>query len=228
MAGSAEFLPISNYNGLPFLPKQVFLYLGKLFSPSGVHAAKTVQRFPRKRVLNIYTSSLYFYTERRGGRFGGLPRFFVLSKHERQSAIRQLVASESIVSQDELRRKLIRKGFDVTQATLSRDIHELRLYKGPAGYAIPNGNGHVVLAEEDDEPGIDEILSSFGLSVRQAQNQLVLRTTSGGAQPVALAIDHEDWSDVVGTLAGDDTVLIICPDQRRASAMRERLERIIG
>ena len=150
----------------------------------------------------------------------------VLGKHERHTTIRQLVAAEPITSQDELRRKLVRRGFDVTQATLSRDIHELQLYKGPNGYAIPNGNGH--FEEEDDRPAVDEVLSSFGLSVRQAQNQLVLRTTSGGAQPVALAIDHEQWSDVVGTLAGDDTVLIICPDPRRASAMREKLERIIG
>jgi transcriptional regulator of arginine metabolism len=72
------------------------------------------------------------------------------------------------------------------------------------------------------------VLSSFGVAVRQAQNQLVLRTTSGGAQPVALAIDHEEWHDVVGTLAGDDTVLIICLDPRRASHMREKLERMIG
>jgi transcriptional regulator of arginine metabolism len=149
-----------------------------------------------------------------------------LSKQDRHSAIRHLVAAEAVASQDELRRKLVRRGFDVTQATLSRDIHEMQLYKGPNGYAVPNGNGHV--ETEDDEPAVDEVLSSFGLAVRQAQNQLVLRTTSGAAQPVALAIDHEQWSDVVGTLAGDDTVLIICPDPRRASAMREKLERMIG
>jgi transcriptional regulator of arginine metabolism len=140
--------------------------------------------------------------------------------------IRQLVAAESISSQDELRRKLVRRGFDVTQATLSRDIHELLLYKGPNGYAMPNGNGHV--AVEEDEPAVGEVLSSFGLGVRQAQNQLVLRTTNGAAQPVALAIDHAEWNEVVGTLAGDDTVLIICPDPRRAAAMREKLERMIG
>jgi transcriptional regulator of arginine metabolism len=149
-----------------------------------------------------------------------------MSKHDRHSAIRQLVAAESVGSQDELRRRLTRRGFDVTQATLSRDIHELRLYKGPNGYAAPNGNGH--MEEEDEQPAVDEVLSSFGIAVRQAQNQLVLRTTSGGAQPVALAIDHEEWNDVVGTLAGDDTVLIICPDPRRASSMREKLERMIG
>ena len=84
------------------------------------------------------------------------------------------------------------------------------------------------MEEEEEQPAVDEMLSSFGLQVKQAQNQLVLRTTSGAAQPVALAIDHEEWNDVVGTLAGDDTVLIICADQRRASAMREKLERMIG
>lgn len=153
-----------------------------------------------------------------------------MSKNERHSTIRQLVAAEPITSQDELRRKLVRRGFHVTQATLSRDIHELRIYKGPSGYALPNGNGngHGHMAVVEEEPSVDEVLSSFGLSVRQAQNQLVLRTTGGAAQPVALAIDHEEWAEVVGTLAGDDTILIICPDQRRATALRERLERMIG
>src|ERR1700735_5675566 len=145
-------------------------------------------------------------------------------KQDRHTAIRELVAGAPIGSQDELRRRLVKRGFEVTQATLSRDIHELHLYKGPNGYAAPNGNGHV--EEEEEQPAVGEMLSSFGVAVRQAQNQLVLRTTSGAAQPVALAIDHEEWSDVVGTLAGDDTVLIICPDPKRASTMREKLERM--
>jgi transcriptional regulator of arginine metabolism len=149
-----------------------------------------------------------------------------VSKQDRHNLIRQLVAADSIASQDELRRRLARRGCDVTQATLSRDIHALRLYKGPNGYEVPNGNGHVEV--EDEEPTVAEVLSGFGLSVRQAQNQLVLRTTGGAAQPVALAIDHEAWNEVVGTLAGDDTVLIICPDQRRAASLREKLERMIG
>jgi transcriptional regulator of arginine metabolism len=75
---------------------------------------------------------------------------------------------------------------------------------------------------------VNDVLSGFGLKVKQAQNQLVLITTNGGAQPVALAVDHEDWPEVVGTLAGDDTVLIICPDHRRAAILRDRLEEMIG
>jgi transcriptional regulator of arginine metabolism len=151
-----------------------------------------------------------------------------MSKLERHNTIRHLVAAESIASQDELRRKLARRGFAVTQATLSRDIHELRIYKGPAGYALPSGNGHGrAEAEEDDEPSVEQVLESFGIAVRQAQNQLVVRTTSGAAQPVALAIDHEAWSEVVGTLAGDDTILIVCPDTKRATALSEKLERLI-
>ena len=133
------------------------------------------------------------------------------------------MASAAIASQDELRRKLVRRGFDVTQATLSRDIHELRLYKGPNGYAMPNGNGGS--DEDDDLPSIREVLAGFGLKVKQAQNQLVLVTTAGSAQPVALGIDHEDWDEVVGTIAGDDTVLIICPDIKQASRLRARAGR---
>jgi transcriptional regulator of arginine metabolism len=149
-----------------------------------------------------------------------------LAKYDRHNAIRDLVASASVTSQDELRRKLVRRGYDVTQATLSRDIHEMRLYKGPNGYALPsNGAG---THEEDELPSIREVLASFGLKVKQAQNQLVLITTAGSAQPVALGIDHEDWDEVVGTIAGDDTVLIICPDQRRATNLCERLEEMIG
>jgi transcriptional regulator of arginine metabolism len=150
-----------------------------------------------------------------------------LSKLERHDAIRELLGSAVIASQDELRRKLVRRGFDVTQATLSRDIHALRIYKGPNGYALPNGNGREG-SSEDDPPGLPELLRSFGLKVKQAVNQLVLITTMGGAQPVAAAIDYEELHEVIGTIAGDDTVLIICPDQRQALQLRVRLEEMIG
>ena len=129
-----------------------------------------------------------------------------------------------MVSQDDLRRRLAGRGFHVTQATLSRDIHELRLSKGPAGYFLP-GNGE---EDESSSPGIREVLHGFGLEVRQALNLLVLITTTGGAQPIAAGIDYEDWPEVIGTIAGDDTVLLICPDEKQARTVKARVEEYIG
>jgi len=145
-------------------------------------------------------------------------------KQQRHTVIRELLGKGSIASQDELRKKLAGRGFYVTQATLSRDIHELRLSKGPDGYSIANGNGD----EDDSLPEIREVLHSFGLEVRQAINQLVLITTTGGAQPIAAGIDYEDWPEVVGTIAGDDTVLIICADAEQANKLKVRIEDHIG
>lgn len=145
-------------------------------------------------------------------------------KQQRHSVIRELLVKTSVASQDDLRRKLAGRGFHVTQATLSRDIHELRLSKGPTGYSMPtNGNG-----EEDNLPGIQDVFRSFGLEVRQAINLLVVITTTGSAQPIAAGIDYEDWPEVVGTIAGDDTVLIICPDEKQAKALKARIDEYIG
>lgn len=145
-------------------------------------------------------------------------------KQQRHTVIRELLAKGPIASQDELRRKLAGRGFHVTQATLSRDIHELRLSKGPDGYSLSNGGDN----EEDSLPEIREVLQSFGLEVRQAANLLVVITTTGGAQPIAAGMDYEDWPEVVGTIAGDDTVLIICPDMERATQLKTRIEGYIG
>src|SRR5215468_7846086 len=141
-------------------------------------------------------------------------------KQQRHTVIRELVGKAPIASQDELRRKLAGRGFHVTQATLSRDIHELRLSKGPDGYSLSNGAEH----EDESLPGIREVLESFGLEVRQAANLLLVVTTTGGAQPIAAGIDYEDWTEVVGTIAGDDTVLIICPDAEQATQLKTRIE----
>ncbi|NYF80700.1 arginine repressor [Granulicella arctica] len=145
-------------------------------------------------------------------------------KLQRHTEIRELLAQSAIANQDELRRKLAERGFHVTQATLSRDIHELRLSKGPSGYSLPAS----AVAEEDDLPGIRDVLRSFGLEVRQAANLLVLITITSGAQPIAAGIDYEDWPEVVGTIAGDDTVLIICPDEKKASVLKMRMDELIG
>src|SRR5580698_10052125 len=89
-------------------------------------------------------------------------------KTQRQNAILKLISTVTVTSQDELRRRLARQGFDVTQATLSRDLHELRLFKGPAGYSLPQNAPD----EDDDLPSFAEMMASFGLSVQQALNQL--------------------------------------------------------
>jgi transcriptional regulator of arginine metabolism len=144
-------------------------------------------------------------------------------KQQRHATIREVLSLAPIASQDELRRKLATRGIRVTQATLSRDIHELHLYKGPTGYSV------ATLEDEDDSlPGIREVLRSFGLEARQAQNLLVIITATGSAQPVAAGIDYEDWPEVVGTIAGDDTVLVICPDDRQAKTLKNRIEGYIG
>lgn len=151
-------------------------------------------------------------------------------KDQRLNAIRELLSSSLVASQDELRRKLRRRGFRVTQATLSRDIHELRLSKGPGGYTLPNGHngaGTAATDEDPNQPSLADMIDSFALRVRQAMNQVVLGTVMGGAQPVAAALDRERWPEVVGTVAGDDTILIICPDQRRAAGVENRLKAML-
>lgn len=148
-------------------------------------------------------------------------------KTQRQSAIRELLVTTSISSQDDLRRKLVGRGFNVTQATLSRDIRELKLMKGPAGYALPNaGNA----AEDDDSslPAVAELMATFGLEVRQTQNLLVLLTAKGAAQPLAAGIDDEEWSECLGTIAGDNTILLICVDLAAANKLRNRLEALLA
>ncbi len=148
-------------------------------------------------------------------------------KLQRHNAIRELISHALVANQDELRRKLRRRGIEVTQATLSRDIHELRLSKGPGGYSLPNGNGGHVASEDDGPPSVAEMIESFGLQVQHAMNQVVVRTVMGGAQPVAAALDREGWSEMLGTIAGDDTVLVICPDARRASDVESRLRTML-
>jgi transcriptional regulator of arginine metabolism len=191
-----------------------------------------------KFALHTYTHSLYIYASAAAAceprfRFAGKWQSIghrTAMKFQRHNAIRDLVGSSPVTNQDELRRKLRRRGFEVTQATLSRDIHELRLSKGPGGYSLPNGNGNghgPQPIEDDGPPSVAEMIESFGMRVQQAMNQVVVGTVMGGAQPFAAALDHEGWPEVVGTVAGDDTVLVICPDPRRAGEVEARLRKFL-
>lgn len=143
------------------------------------------------------------------------------NKRDRQDAIRLIVGSRTVGSQEELRRLLRQRGWDVTQSTLSRDLRELRLARVPTADGV-----RYTLTDGDDGSQrmmLDNLLPQLFNGVDGVGELLVLHTLRGAAQTIAEAIDEEDWPDVVGTIAGDDTILIIC----RSAAARERLTRRI-
>jgi len=142
-----------------------------------------------------------------------------MSKRTRQNTLLELVEQQPYHNQDELRRALARRGFDVTQATLSRDIHELGLVKTSEGYARQEGEQ----AAESALPPAIRLVREFVREVKEAQNLLVVRTAPGSAQPVAAALDAEGWNEVVGTVAGDDTLLIISQNRHNAQKMAARI-----
>jgi transcriptional regulator of arginine metabolism len=146
-----------------------------------------------------------------------------MAKRERQEAVLRLIRRERVGSQDALRVLLAGEGIQVTQATLSRDIRDLRLVKVTGA----DGEAYYTLPEEwENTPPLEALLPTLYLSAEGAGNLLVVRTMTGGAQAVGLAIDWEEWPEVVGTLAGDDTVLLVLRQPEDAEGVRERLEAI--
>ncbi len=131
-----------------------------------------------------------------------------MHKPLRQKAILALLEQGPLASQEDLQRALHKRGFKVGQATLSRDIHELGLIKTIHGYAESNGDGPA----DPALPSVSRLVREFVQEIRPAQNLLVIKTAVGSAQPVAAALDDEDWPESIGTIGGDDTILIVCPD----------------
>jgi len=146
-------------------------------------------------------------------------------KRFRQGQILKVLAAEPVASQDELRRQLIHLGLRVTQATLSRDLRELRLVKTTEGYKPLS---EAAVEESSAVSRLARAVNSFLLDIRPAQNMLVLKTPPGGAQPLAAAVDSERWKEVAGTLAGDDTVLIITPSMKARASVQKRIEEMVG
>ena len=147
-------------------------------------------------------------------------------KTQRHTAILRLVREHRITSQEVLRERLADEGFDVAQATLSRDIRQLGLVKtadddGTPVYTVP---ADVV----DPTPDLRRLLPPLFLGADGVDNLLVLRTLTGGAQPIAVALDHEEWPEVVGSIAGDDTVLLILRKAAHRDAIIRRIEEIAG
>lgn len=148
-----------------------------------------------------------------------------MSKLSRHQAILDLLDQGPIASQEDLQRLLRKRGLDAGQATLSRDIRELGLVKSAGGYSLP---GREAPTEGSELPSVSRLVREFVTSVRAAQNLLVTKTSIGSAQPVAAALDGENWPEAIGTIAGDDTILIVCPDRRAAGRLAGRIQEMLA
>lgn len=148
-----------------------------------------------------------------------------MAKRERHAAILELVRENRVTSQEALRELLATRGIEATQATISRDVRELRLVKVPGA----DGSSQYSMPEEwENTPPLETLLPTLYVGAEGAGNLLVVKTMTGGAQAVALAIDWEEWPEVLGTLAGDDTILLVLRDPAQIDGVRARLEAISG
>jgi transcriptional regulator of arginine metabolism len=146
-----------------------------------------------------------------------------MSKADRHAVIRDLIARYEVASQEELRQLLLKRGLDVTQSTLSRDLRELRLARipgldGTARYAEPEGP-----LEDSRTPALESLLPQLFVSVDGVSELILLRTLPGGAQAIAEAIDNREWPELLGTIAGDDTILMICRSAQARAKVTKRI-----
>ncbi|HEY7447806.1 MAG TPA: arginine repressor [Vicinamibacterales bacterium] len=144
-------------------------------------------------------------------------------KQQRQAAILDLVGRKAIHSQEQLRRRLRVQGFDVTQATLSRDIRDLGLVKRAADSAYQRPQVQIV-APPSAEVALQRAMGEYASGVDRVQQLVVVRTGPGQANALAQVIDRAQLPDVVGTLAGDDTILVVSRDGKRARALERALK----
>lgn len=144
-----------------------------------------------------------------------------MNKNFRQGQILKVIRKKEIFTQEELAKELGVLGIPATQVTLSRDIRELGLVKTAEGYRQMPVNAH-------NRSDLSNVTEEYLQDIRIAQNLVVLRTSPGNANTIAIALDREDLNEVVGTVAGDDTVLVITPDAEAAARFRERLLALIS
>ena len=146
-----------------------------------------------------------------------------MNKSYRQSRILKLIRTRHVHTQAELARALRALKIPATQVTLSRDIRELGLVKTPDGYA-PGGAD---APPAPSGPDVAAVAREFLLDVRAAQNLLVLRTPPAHANSLAAALDQADWPEIAGTIAGDDTVLVVARNVKTAEALRARFQKFL-
>lgn len=138
-------------------------------------------------------------------------------KTRRQAAILDLISEYSIETQEELLTKLKEKGYNVTQATVSRDIKELRLLKTLSNDGKYRYTSYTK-SSSDAENGLNGFINSSVISVKSAQNIVVIKTLAGMANAICASIDSIGFKGIVGTLAGDDTIFIACTDNEQAES----------
>jgi transcriptional regulator of arginine metabolism len=148
-------------------------------------------------------------------------------KARRQAFILELIDREPVRTQEQLRRRLRQRGFDATQATISRDITELGLVKR-AGDGAYQRSGEATASPESALTALERAAASFLRSVVRVQQLVVIRTGVGQAQPLAIAIDRARLPEAVGTIGGDDTILVVARSPRRATELVKRLEAFAG
>ncbi len=148
-------------------------------------------------------------------------------KQLRQRAIRDLLGQRPIRTQQELAAALRERGFRTTQATISRDVADLGLIKvahdGVVAYAIPP---RLVEAETTGEERLRKLLPDLPFELHEAGLLLVLRTLPGSAHAIAAALDRARWPEVAGSIAGDDTLFVACPDRGSLQRVKRRLLRL--
>jgi transcriptional regulator of arginine metabolism len=147
-----------------------------------------------------------------------------MDKLYRRTQILDLLKREPIATQAELCDRLARRGIQVTQATVSRDIEELGLIKTRNGYRVPGSAASLKLPQ----PALPIILKEFLWEVHKASNLVVIKTHPGNAHSVAAALDAEQWPEVVGTVAGDDTIFIATRSGQDASRIRKKILDLVG
>ncbi len=150
-------------------------------------------------------------------------------KGRRQIKIQEMITKEVIHTQEELAEKLRQAGFDVTQATVSRDIKEMGLIKVPSQddeyrYAIPTETPYPGNISERLKRMFREVV----VTLNQSENLVVIRTIPGNAHALASLIDNSNWPEVLGTVAGDDTILLVISSKEETAGVRSRLDRIMG
>jgi transcriptional regulator of arginine metabolism len=150
-----------------------------------------------------------------------------LLKRARQQAIADVVRDRQLRTQRELVAALTDKGFRVTQATVSRDVSEMGLVKvrvaGASVYALPTADAAVELGGEQR---LRQLLSDLHVDVRESGTMLVIHAVPGTAHAIAAALDRAQWNDVLGTIAGDDTLFVACHDRAALKRVKKRLLRL--